>query len=666
MSRTQEKKQKKWFFIVIVVVSIARILMLRGLVIYPFVSAGCDDALMKNWALNIVGGNWTGPFSCYTFTKEVGFAFYLAVTYCLHLPYIIATNFLYMMAVLVLLYAISHIVKQKWVLCIIYVVTLFHPIMTAFQTVQRVYRNGFATALTLLVFGSLLNLYFEITTESFLRNLIWSVLTAGSLGYLWETKSDTIWLLPFTISVLGVAAILVIRSRKIWSILPRLALLILPILGISFFSKTVDAFNLKAYGETGIAYYGPAMSILTGVKGEETLENVNLSRKTFYKLCELSPTLATTKQEVEKTMDEYDKYDTHPGDGNVENGWIGWTLLSAFDKAGYYENCQVANEFYQKLYKELSEAADNGKIELVEKSFLESYYLSTAKERKELFSTIGQIWNYVASHQEIFSSIYAVKEKDLLGSQGFEAITRGRAYYSPMKTDYYCAGWVAYPQYELKNLKVYVEDKAGNQLEQIEFYKSEDVSKRYGQVPGTEKCRFTIGWDYSGQEESPQFYIVAYNGTKQVAKKQIEEINSQDFQKEVCIGCIDGFFENNKLQENHKKAEEAVERCNKVSQIYYSIGNFLAWSGVITYIIFTIVAISQWKRKQFDTLNLWLVITGIDLSLFVLFAGVAVTHLRDCPAISYMYLSAAYPLFNLAAMLSILACIGSVFRKVRR
>jgi len=58
------------------------------------------------------------------------------------------------------------------------------------------------------------------------------------------------------------------------------------------------------------------------------------------------------------------------------------------------------------------------------------------------------------------------------------------------------------------------------------------------------------------------------------------------------------------------------------------------------------------------------VITGIGLSLLVLFAGVAVTHLESCPAISYMYLSAAYPLFNLAAMLSLEKCFEDIIPRV--
>lgn len=610
-----------------------------------------------------------------------------------------ATNLLYIVGSLILLYAISHVVKQKWVLCIFYALTLFHPVMTAIQTGQRVYRNGFAVALTLWIFGSLLNLYFEIAEKSFLKNCIWAVLVAGSLGYLWETKSDTIWILPFTLAVLLATAFIIIKNRKKFAPIPRIALLVFPFLGIIFSSHFVDIVNTKVYGGPRVAYYGPATSLMTGVDAEDSTENISLSRKTFQKLCGLSPTLATIQKEVEEKMDKYDEYDTHPGDGNVEDGWLGWALIEAVAEAGHYKDCQSANEFYQKVYEELIAAVNAGEIKQKEKSSLDTYHLSTVKKRKELIGTIGEIWSYVASHKEMYSDTCALEEKSLVGSQAFETITHGKAYYKPMETDYYCVGWIAYPHYDLKDLEVYVEDGARNQIAQIAFYESEDVAELYSQVEGTECCRFELGWNYEDSEENPQFYIVAYEGTKQVVRIGFDKNGLLRADKNTCIGSIDGYFNNDKMQENHKAAEQAVKRCNIVYYIYHAFGSILAWVGLVSYVVFTVLAIWGWFQARRDAAgiqhgtdmgsdarrtgecdditgvqhadshhagNAWLVITGFMLSLLVLFAGVAVTHLENCPSISYMYLSAAYPLFNLAAMLSIVKCIEMIYQQIQR
>lgn len=682
MSEKRGIRRVGWFLPVLLMMTLARLWMLHGLPIYPLVGAACDDALLVGWALNFFGGKWTGPFSCYIFTKEVGFSAYLAIICRLRIPYILGTNLLYIAGCLILLYAVSHIVKQKWALCACYAVMLFHPVMAATQTGQRVYRNSFAVALALWVFGCLLNLYFDIGKKPFCRTFIWAVLAAGSLGYLWETKSDTIWLLPFTVAVLLATAFLILKNRKLLAPLPRFILVTFPILGIILTSHFVDIVNTKVYGASGVTYYGPAISILTNLDEDGVSDNISLPRKTFQKLCGLSPTLALVQEEIEAEMDVYDMYDTRPEDGNVEDGWLGWALIEGVDKAGYYKDCQTANEFFQKVYQELSAAVDEGKIKVKQHSIFDSYHLSTGEERKELLATIGKIWRYVASHRDMYSDTCALEEDDLIGSQGFEDITREKSYHGPMEADYYCVGWIAFPKYDIKDLEVYVEDQAGNQYGQLEFMESEDVGKQYSEVKGTDNCRFELKWDYIGEKEQPQFFIAAYQNGTQVVRAGFSKEGFLEKDEEVLIGAIDGMFQNEELQENHGAAQRAVERCNVVYQIYHAVGSVLNWAGLATYAGFTLLAVWGWfqnramlrkaenssppQEDNCSTINAWLVVTGIYLSLLVLFAGVAVTHLQNCPAISYMYLSSAYPLLNLAAMLSILKCGEMVFQQIKR
>ncbi len=116
MRRQQKiREQKKWggrcFLLIIAALSLLKLWLIQGLVIHPLPSAMCDDVLLRDWATSIAGGEWMGPFSCYTFAKEVGFSIYLAITYRLQLPYILTTNLLYMAGALALLYAVSHVMK---------------------------------------------------------------------------------------------------------------------------------------------------------------------------------------------------------------------------------------------------------------------------------------------------------------------------------------------------------------------------------------------------------------------------------------------------------------------------------------------------------------------------------------------------------------------------
>lgn len=69
--------ESKAFLIAILVMSLIRLWMLHGLVIYPLVSAGCDDALLTNWALNLLGENGQVHFPVIFLQKKLVFLFIL-------------------------------------------------------------------------------------------------------------------------------------------------------------------------------------------------------------------------------------------------------------------------------------------------------------------------------------------------------------------------------------------------------------------------------------------------------------------------------------------------------------------------------------------------------------------------------------------------------------
>ena len=673
MRRQQKiREQKKWegrcFLLIIAALSLLKLWLVQGLVIHPLPSAMCDDVLLRDWATSIAGGEWMGPFSCYTFAKEVGFSIYLAITYRLQLPYILTTNLLYMAGALALLYAVSHVMKKKWALCLIYAAILFHPIMTSLDTGQRVYRNGFAVALTLWVFGSLLNLYFEIGKPLY-QSLPWAVLAAGSLGALWNTKSDTVWLLPFSVVVLLVAAALVLKKQKGWkAALPRLALLALPLLGIIFVSKFIAIMNAGAYGAPHIAYYKPAMSILMNTETEGRTANISLPAKAFQELCAYSPTLATAQKEIEAQLKAYDQYDRQKGDGEVEDGWIGWALIEGIAEAGYYGSCQEANAFYQDVYEELQAAVEAGQIKIRPRSFLETFHLSTAEEGKELFSAIGQIWGYVASHCDLEAQVKAIpREKNELGGcRIFEVVTHDKACYGG-DFDYCCSlGWILFSEYDLGELQVFVEDAQGNRLQKVRFQESEDIGRLYPDIKGSDRCRFFVKWDSQSSEEDIPYWLAAYADGRQVAKARMDELGMHELEEKSGFGAIDLFISPYRHQKAYEDAQKSVKRCNIPVFGYLAFGYPLALAGAAAYLAFTVLSVMEWRRKEYGELNAWLVITGIHLSLLLLFAGIAVTHLQKCPAITSMYLSASYPLFTLAALLSIFKCAEGISKAARQ
>lgn len=100
-----------------------------------------------------------------------------------------------------------------------------------------------------------------------------------------------------------------------------------------------------------------------------------------------------------------------------------------------------------------------------------------------------------------------------------------------------------------------------------------------------------------------------------------------------------------------KYAEKYVERLNFIGNIYQISGAVIAIIAFICYIIMTMKLIKS--KDKSDTLDAWLLITGVGLSLVVLILGVSYNHITSCYSKYYMYLSGAYPLVTIVCIASI-------------
>ena len=668
MDKTVIKKQvsRYWLPAAVILAAIVRILMVNGLPINPMPGAACDDQLLKYWAYTMISGEWTGSFDAFTFVKEVGFSIFLAICFRLHIPYLFAISLIYTVGTGIFAWALRRIISNRYVWFGIFLVILFNPVSYAAETTQRVYRNGLGLALTLWVFGCILNLYFSILDEKMWKPVLWSFLTGASLGFLWIVKNDTIWLLPFVITVLLITAGLLLFQRRKKSSVILAVCLLLPFAGIWVCTSFVSYMNVKTYGSNGIPYYGLAFGDMTSVLQEEEVNSCSMTRATFERLCEVSPTLNSVKDVMLQNMDLFDVYDTNPGDGNLEDGWLGWAFVSAIQQSGYYSDCETANAFYEKVYSELESAYQSGQLERRSESRLASFHLDTQVHRKEFVDTIGEIFTYVASFQEVSSRQDVFSAENVTGVLSFENLTRNHAAYEPGDHDYYLSGWIFYPGYDLSKLDVYVEDEAGNRYEALTFAKSEDVGGTYEGEASAANCRFVVEWDKKDNTAGSAYVLCAYEGDNLISKVAVSAsgftlTDGSDFQ-----GSVDTYIDYIKADTVYQSTGRAVERLNHIADIYKFAGIWVNGAGILAYILFTVGFVLDLRKKCYQNVNAWLVVTGILLSLMILFIGVTVTHLEQCPAIGYMYLSSGYALLMTASLVSIYQCALWIVRLRRK
>lgn len=667
-------------------------LLVIGLPICPAVGTPCDDELMRDWAFSIAGFDWLGDFNAYTFMKEPGFAIFLAICYKLHLPYIYVVTFGYSLACMVFSMALKHIFSSGKYVLGIYLVLLFHPISYCSTVLQKIYRNGLGVTLTLFVFGGLLHLYFSIYEEKMQKPLFWSAFTGLSLGFLWITKSDTVWILPFAVTICLVMFImLLIRCRNFQS-LPRYLCLILPFLGILLCTNGIKFLHTQRYGISSIEYYGAAMDEFTHIKSGQKNDKILLSREQLRKLYAISPTLASVREELEASMDEHTLYDTHPADDEVETGWLGWALIRGFKDAGVYEDSEKANIFFKNLYEEMEAAFADGRLEKTVVPKAQKYYVDTPAHRRELLGHTLQAVFYMASNRKTSARLYSAESKKTEASvKAFERIARNANVPHSHKHDYAIEGWIVFPEYEGQKLNVYVEDESGKRYKKLKFKQSEDVytylKDEHPELESARKCHFRTGWNIGDGKTDTPWYLAAYvadtssagkgweAGTSPVNKRQMAaETSSENEGQQVAKVRIeeDGFVSESgaeflaSLDMYSSRPEEgdraavgalAVRRLNRIRAVYRANGINLLQLGLFAYVILTAVFLWGLRKKDYSCVNAWLIVTGLGLSVLVLAAGIAYVDLTQCPAIKTLYLSSGYPLLMGAELISLCKCV---------
>ncbi len=654
-------------------------LLVIGIPICPAVGTPCDDELMRDWAFSIAGFDWLGDFDAYTFMKEPGFAIFLAVCYKLHLPYMYVLTLGYSLTCMIFCTALKNIFSSsKYVLCI-YLVLLFHPISYCSTVLQKIYRNGLGVVLTLAVFGGLLHLYFSIYQEKIKKPLFWSAFTGLSLGFLWITKSDTVWILPFTMTIcLVMFVMLLIRFRNFQS-LPRYLCLILPFLGIFLCTNGIKFLHTQRYGISSIEYYGAAMDEFNHIETGREDEKILLSRQQLRELYELSPTLASVREELEASMDEHTLYDTHPEDNEVEAGWLGWAFIRGFKDAGVYEDSEKANAFFKNLYEEMETAFADGRLEKTVTPKAQKYYVDTPERRKELLGRTLAAVVYMASNRKTSARLYSAQNRKTEASvKAFERIARNANVPHSHKHDYAIQGWIVFPEYGGQKLNVYVEDESGKRYKKLKFKQSEDVytylKDEYPELESAKRCHFRTGWDIEDGKTDTSWYLCAYlpqpfdgkeqkaetstvSKGQQVAKVRIEETGFVSESGAEFLASMDMY--SSRPDEGNRAAAGAiaVRRLNRIRILYRANGINLLQISLFAYVILTAVFLWGLRKKDYSCVNAWLIVTGLGLSILVLAAGIAYVDLTQCPAIKTLYLSSGYPLLMGAELISLCKCV---------
>ena len=445
-------KKEKIFLIVAFILIIIRVLLTTNLPIYAIGGSVCDDQLMIKLQSELLKFNWLGDFNSVTLVKGMFFPLYLAINLFLGIKYIDSITLFYVLSSLLFVWIIKDMFKSKWVKYVIFILLLFNPIMFA-QNITRVYRNSISPAQVLLIFSGMVYIYYNRNNK---KNLwLSSILTGIALGTFYNTREDSIWILPMVLVFTLIMIIEhIIKNKKKFKI-KRIINFLLPFIILFFTNTSVSTINYLKYGvysriDEADGSFAKAIKAIYSVPNEKEIDYVSVSHKKLEKLYEISPSLNSIKVQLDDSINALKVSDRNPDDNEIEDGWFWWALRFGAEGAGKYKTAKEADEFYKNIAKEIIEA-QNSKI-IGKQNTMPSALMSPW--RKNYFSKLVS----ATFDAIIYTNSYNETEPKLIDSIGdvdsiklFEVATNSKALYS---SNYDTRN--AYSKHERKVLNIYI------------------------------------------------------------------------------------------------------------------------------------------------------------------------------------------------------------------
>ena len=323
-----------------------------------------DDLLFITQANNILGGKWLGEYNQLTLIKGQFYPIFIALCYWLNIPLLAAQQLLYGLASFVTIWAVYPIVRQKWLLYVLFILLILNPFSYNYPAVGRVFRLAIYGPLALLAISCLIGLFVR-SGQSWKKCAVWSIGAGLFLAAFWNTREESIWIAPSLLLLLILAFSglrRVPRSRA--TLLAGLYLVPLVILfGANFTLKTI---NKNHYGvpetiELETSEFKAAYGGLLRIKSDKWQQYYPVVSDVREKVYAVSPTFREVQPFLDGDLGQ--KWQDLCGCDDLPAAFFIWALRDSVAAAGYHKDGPSTLQFYQKIGDEIDQACTDGKLD---------------------------------------------------------------------------------------------------------------------------------------------------------------------------------------------------------------------------------------------------------------------------------------------------------------
>lgn len=408
-----------------------------------------DDFLMVQMAEGLVWGNWLGDYGAATLMKGCFFPMLLAGIHKLGTPYLSALDILYGVSCVFFVRQMRHLLKNRVLRLILLAILLFDPCSYSLTNFQRVYRSSIVEVQVLYLFGGYFGLYFHYRygagrpegTKA-LMPALYALFCGLMLWATWNTREESVWLLPFVITASALTAAEIIRRAKESKAPHRnaathLLLAMLPFLILAGGNQLVSLKNEQAYGarvrlEEADGNFGKALKTMYSIQYGEELPQVSVSREKLERLYTCSPSLAQIRTELDDELDRYSAIDRRHNDGETEDGWFFWGLKQAAFRSGIADTLPKSQAFWLAVHQELQDAIHAPDSDLKVRATMPSALMSPWRTEygRQLPESMLEAAKYLVSYRKVSPSIEPSGKAGAETTRRFEMITGNLALYS--------------------------------------------------------------------------------------------------------------------------------------------------------------------------------------------------------------------------------------------
>lgn len=624
------EKFDKYFWMIVLTIGLIQVLLIGKMTIYQRGYSIHDDILMIDHAENILSGDYLGDYTNKTLLKRISYPIFLSLCNILNIPYLTGLGLFWVFSAILFIFAIRKAVTNKKILFLMYIFILFNPVMYSFKWAQSMYRNSIIAPATLLVLATLIGMYYSRDkNKSF---IVWGIGVGISFSFFWNIREDTIWLLPFFICAILVGAVKWILQNKgatLKKCIEKITLFALPIMLFCLSCVITQFVNYKYYGlyssnELYDSNFREMINILNTLDENPKLKSekgITISRETMDKLYEVSPSLASIKDEIQKYVFNsfWQTIGDNINDGEVYGGYIYWAMRDAVQAAGYYKDAKTADDFYGKVCEEVRAAIDNGSLKVEENNGINILGI-------ELFGNNEQVFKAFFNNIDImldYENIYYSTEKsvgNVYNLRRTEKIT-GNVLIYPDVTESALSGCIV-PEKTTDTVELYLLDENDNVIRKLKLQQSDDVYEYYKQQ-GIEN-------------EKSRYAYFEYNEENSKVKALAVYVNSQEKEKIEFSGISDKMYQSEWFTMHIYVAENIVNSdvnsdtndnlYNGIINIYKKISNALTVASIIMLLVIFVLKL---LHKDKNDNGYIFILLGLVASYLVLQYGVATLYYQE-------------------------------------